>query len=161
MTTIKVARKGEVFDVLVDDQDIVVVSQYRWRIHPRGYVMGRKIGNHRDTVHMHRLVMTTMMGRVPIGDVDHINGCEWDNRRENLRECTHAQNCQNRHGAQSTSTTGIRGVGWDRSRGMFTADIKVNGQRIRLGRFKTASEAESVVKAARTRHMPFSSENVR
>lgn len=40
----------------------------------------------------HRIIWAMHHGRSPTGVIDHINGKPWDNRIENLREATHAQN---------------------------------------------------------------------
>lgn len=156
-TILQLKRTEEVVDVLVDVDDLLLLARYSWRVHPLGYIQGRLKGAHLKTAHMHRVVMRAVLGREPI-EVDHINGCKWDNRRTNLRECTHAENHQNRHHAQSTSTTGVRGVGWDSRRLQYVAEIKVAGRKKFLGRFRSLAEADAVVKAARARLMPFSAE---
>jgi hypothetical protein len=40
----------------------------------------------------HRIIWALHHGREPEGFIDHINGKPWDNRIENLREATPAQN---------------------------------------------------------------------
>ena len=43
-----------------------------------------------------KLIYETFMGPVPEGmEIDHINGDNRDNRLENLRVCTHKENCNN------------------------------------------------------------------
>lgn len=43
----------------------------------------------------HRIIWAMHHGREPDGVIDHINGKKWDNRIENLRDVTHAQNSWN------------------------------------------------------------------
>ena len=54
---------------------------------------------------MHRVVMDAPKGM----DVDHINGDRLDNRKENLRICTRAQNSQNKK-LRRDSQSGYKGV---------------------------------------------------
>ncbi len=71
--------------------------------------------------------------------VDHINGDTLDNRRSNLRVCTHKQNI-----SSSRSVTGnskFKGVTFDKSRGKWSAQIKVDYKRIYLGRFAVEQDA--------------------
>ena len=91
-------------------------------------------------------------------DVDHVNHVMLDCRRENMRVCTRGENLQNRRGAMCTSSSGIRGVWFDKSRGKWTAEIKVNYKKIFLGRFDSMDLAREVVEDARAANMPFSSE---
>jgi hypothetical protein len=57
----------------------------------------------------HRIIWTLHYGRQPTGLIDHINGKPWDNRIENLREATHAQNSWNVK-PKSANKTGYRNV---------------------------------------------------
>jgi hypothetical protein len=86
-------------------------------------------------------------------EVDHRNGDTLDNRRQNLRICTHADNHQNRNCVEGAVP--FRGVTFDRSRGKYTASATIAGKRHNLGRFDTADEAGSVAAAFRARHMAF------
>jgi hypothetical protein len=54
---------------------------------------------------MHREIMKTPKGM----HTDHINGDTLDNRKENLRVCTHRENCQNKK-LRSDSASGMKGV---------------------------------------------------
>lgn len=74
------------------------------------------------------------------GLIDHKNGDWLDNRRDNLRSATKAQNGQNRRLA-SNNSTGFKGVSLRRDRGTYLASIRSNGALRKLGTFATAEEA--------------------
>jgi hypothetical protein len=57
----------------------------------------------------HRIIWKMHHGREPSGVIDHVNGCPLDNRIENLREASHAQNSWNAKRAFPNST-GFRNV---------------------------------------------------
>jgi hypothetical protein len=89
---------------LVDDDDFELVSKYRWHINSGRYAIGRVGGPKK--IMMHRLIMNA-----PIEcDVDHINGNGFDNRRANLRFCTHAQNMDNCRKQKNGTTSNYIGV---------------------------------------------------
>jgi hypothetical protein len=98
----------------------------------------------------HRLIFALYHGRFPDPkkQIDHINGNRTDNRKENLRECTQAENLRNQ-GAKPWSSTGIKGVSNDghKARPWF-AQICTDGKRKWLGRFATADEAKAAYNAA-------------
>lgn len=79
-------------------------------------------------------------------DVDHICHNTACVNPDHLRLVTAKQNAENRSGPQVNNTTsGIRGVYWDKGRGKWHAHIGHDGQKIALGRFATLAEAEAVV----------------
>lgn len=135
---------------LVDDDDETSVLAYRWRLSPQGYAVrgGRARPMHRD-----------VCGLVP-GDgleVDHRNHDRLDNRRENLRVVTRAQNAQNRQRGYGTSS--LRGASFDRKRGRWLAAHTLNQKFHYLGHFDTESEAGAAAAAFRREYMPFSIES--
>ena len=95
----------------------------------------------------HRLVFLMHKGYLP-KTIDHINGNTSDNRIENLRAATTAQNQYNRK-LGSNNTSGFKGVSWDINRKTWKGYIYVEGKRIHLGNFNTPEEADEVVRKAR------------
>lgn len=98
----------------------------------------------------HRLAFEWAHGEIPEGmQVDH--RCFHRNcvRPNHLRLVTHAQNQQNRRGAQSNSTTGVRGVYWSKRHRKYEAQVGLNGKRYHVGLFDTLEEAKAAVIAKR------------
>ena len=121
---------------LVDDDDFALVSAYPWHITSSGYVAGKVIiDGAQKLVYLHRFLLNAPPGQV----VDHINGDRLDNRQDNLRLVTRAQNQWNRKVQRNRS--GYKGVSWHRRKRKFYARIQANGQRYNLGYFDTAEEA--------------------
>lgn len=87
----------------------------------------------------HRLVFFYHHGRWPQPQCDHIDGDRANNRIENLREVSVAQNAQNRRG--HNKSTGVKGVYRSTSGKPFYSQIKVNGRNKSLGSFNTVEEA--------------------
>jgi len=58
----------------------------------------------------HRLAWLYVYGELPSGVIDHINGDRGDNRIANLRDATHAINCQNVRKANKNNTSGLLGA---------------------------------------------------
>jgi hypothetical protein len=156
---------------------------------------------------MHRVIMGCVNGDGLI--VDHINRDKLDNRRENLRFVTQAQNAQNqdsrygtsghrgvsyrsrdkkwvvmhglggravyggsfdteeeaievarawraKHYTHSGDSSPHRNVSWDKARGKWKVQIRVNGKNTCVGRYDTQEEADRVAAEARRKHYPFS-----
>ena len=90
-------------------------------------------------------------------EVDHINHNGLDNRRNNLRLVTHAENQQNKKGPQiSNITGGVRGVSWDKNRGMWKAQVEINKKKVFCKRFISKNDAINAVKDARSKVMKYS-----
>ncbi len=88
---------------------------------------------------VHTLAWVLMEGEFPVNQIDHKNQIKDDNRWENLRPATNAQNQYN-IGARSSNKSGYKGV-TRKTKFRWTASIRVNGNRISLGAFDTAEEA--------------------
>ncbi|GIZ51736.1 HNH endonuclease signature motif containing protein [Noviherbaspirillum aridicola] len=95
----------------------------------------------------HRLIwmLTNRQHIPPDMDVDHINRNKRDNRPENLRLATTAQNRAN-IGKQRNNSTGYKGVFLDK--GKFRAKIKTNGTQRFLGSYGTAEAAAAAYDSA-------------
>ena len=71
---------------------------------------------------------------------DHINGDGLDNRKQNLRICTHAENLRNRRLGKN-NTSGYKGVSWHKLHKLWYAHISHNKKLMSLGYFKDKEEA--------------------
>lgn len=96
----------------------------------KGYRVVGLLGGHYKA---HRLAWLLQIGQWPDGQIDHKNRVKGDNRWENLREVTAAQNAQNvgPRGRRSQ----FCGSHWVASRGHWHTHITVAGKRIFLGTF--------------------------
>src|SRR5688500_491678 len=138
---------------LIDDDDFDWLSKLNWHAKVRhtkvsttvyaGTNIIRDPCNWRNGyrwVSMHRLILNE-----PDGEVDHINGDGLDNRRSNLRVCTHSENLRNR---RPYGRSKFLGVVFDDSGGSWRQPWRANiGQR-RLGRFTTEEAAARAYDAA-------------
>lgn len=118
--------------------------------HPRGYVLV-SVGARKYLAH--RLAWLYMTGEWPEVEIDHRNRVRSDNRWDNLREATTSQNRQN-IALETCSMSGLRGAVF--TRGRFRSVIKVNGNSVYLGRFKTAEEAHEAYLNAKREFHPYS-----
>jgi hypothetical protein len=121
--------------------------QWTGGINSHGYGMlkvdGRSRGAHRFSWELHN-------GPIPEGSlIDHICHNRSCVNPEHLRLATVKQNGENMKGAQSNSTTGVRGVTFDRSRGTFRAEVTHHRKRYDAGRHSTLAQAEAAVIAKR------------
>lgn len=135
-------KKGE--RILVDDEDFGNLNAFRWHVSNYGYARcneptGLAKPRYR-LVSLHRQLVGLAFGDVR--QVDHINGDRLDNRKANLRICTHAENGRNR-GAPRNNTSGFKGVHFHKQCRKWQAQIKIDGQKKHLGLFDSAEEAHA------------------
>lgn len=124
---------------IIDEEDWIKVKNYTWRrldANTTSYAITKING---DTVYMHRLI-----GRIPDNLVtDHINGNGLDNRKENLRACTQAQNLRSNGPYRESTCPEYRGVR-DTKRSLskpYQARIKKDGKQRHIGYFSDPREA--------------------
>ena len=133
-----IASRGE--EVLVSPEDYDWLSGYGWCV---AYIKGRPNNVFRgkvvDGVFEHRTMARDVLGDSPSKEhePDHVNRNPLDNRRENLRWCTRAQNARNRRGWGSVQ---FKGVSVNPKLGPC-ARIQVDGYRYHIGYFPTVEEA--------------------
>ena len=138
----------------IDAEDLMFLENRSWhllthkerlRTYLRGWDSSKK-----KKVLFHREIMKAEQGV----QVDHINGNSLDNRKSNLRVCSHAENIWNRS-AHSNNTSGYKGV--SKSDNKWKACIKKHGKFYYLGVFDTPQEAsEAYNSASKQLHEKFS-----
>ena len=99
---------------------------------------------------VHRLIWCMFYGYEP-SEIDHINRNRADNRIENLREVSRSENCYN-HPLRKDSTSGVRGVSWNKIKNKWRVYINVKKQRLELGHFNDFDLACLVAEEARDKH---------
>lgn len=82
----------------------------------------------------HRIAWLMAYGDWPAGNIDHINGDGLDNRVDNLRIASHAENGRNSK-LPANNTSGSVGVQWRADINKWIAQIKVDYKTIYLGSF--------------------------
>ena len=96
---------------------------------------------------LHRIAWLYVFGVWPSDCIDHKNRVRTDNRIENLREATRAQNRQNL-ALDARNKSGVRGVSFDAANKKWRASISVNGRAKNLGRYKLKEDAAKAYKKA-------------
>lgn len=149
---------------IVDDEDFERLNQHKWWANkgnekrPYWYALRQyrdpsKGPNHgkRVLVLMHREVINAPKEVF----VDHINGDRLDNRKQNLRLCTNAQNLQN----QKRYKPGYKGI-YRNKDGRWAVMIQANGVYHYLGRYKSErTAAKEYDKIAKLLHGEFANLN--
>ena len=129
------------FDCLIDIEDIEKIKEYYWnaRVDRRHLDLIPYIETHKNKkrLHLHRLIMNCPDDKI----VDHINGNNLDNRKQNLRICTQAINCQNKHNAKN--------IYYNKRDDLYYVVFKINGKRKSLCYTRNYQEAEYYAKLGR------------
>ena len=100
---------------------------------------------------LHRLAWLYVYGRMPEGDIDHINHNRADNRISNLRDVSRKDNLRNSAHVRSKSSN-LLGAGRRKSDGKWVAKIRVDGKRLWLGAYDTPEEASRAYIEAKKLH---------
>ena len=97
----------------------------------------------------HRLAWLYVTGAYPTGLIDHVDGNGLNNAWANLRECSHAENQQNRV-KQANNRSGYLGVSWAKYQSKWQAQITVRGDHRHLGFFADPQEAHKAYLRAKS-----------
>ena len=93
-------------------------------------------------IRAHRLAWFISYGRMPEGEIDHINQDKQDNRLINLRDVPKSINQRNGT-RKSNNTSGIPGVTWHKQSKKWCAQAGIDGKHHHLGLFERIEDAES------------------
>lgn len=121
---------------------------------PNGYV---RINFNGSLYYAHRLAWLFVHDRWPSNEIDHIDGDPSNNRIENLREATRAENCQNVK-ASAKSASQLLGAHYDSISERWLSQIAIDGRNIALGFFNSAEEAHTAYKTAKRKYHKFQPE---
>lgn len=124
---------------LVDDKDYEELNKHKWYF--ANYAI-RQVGG--KGVFMHKVIMPAPKGM----HTDHINRDKLDNRKQNLRVCTHAENNRNTTTMWKTNRSGYKGVTFNKKAGKYVAQIKEHGNYRFLGHYDVPEEASLAYKEA-------------
>jgi hypothetical protein len=135
---------------LVDDEDyaLVMSAAPTWWAHidtktgRRFYARRSRapLGQPPRPIFMHQIITGYSL-------TDHINGDGFDNRRANLREASHQQNCWNVT-LRGLNTSGYKGVDFHKGTGKWRARIRTAEGRLALGYYYSPITAAQVYDAA-------------
>jgi len=135
-----VTARGDRF--VIDLEDVAKVKGVSWRrLNQDGYACA----GHQN-LRLHRLLLDAPPGL----QVDHIDGDPTNNRRSNLRLCTHAENGKNQR-RPSTNSSGFKGVSWHKRDKRWYARIMINRKNKHLGCFDTPEDAKAAYDVAAER----------
>lgn len=149
------------YEAIVDERD-ADLANHKWYVltnkHSNVYAARETFPNgKRTTLLMHRVIMERSLGASleKAIEVDHENNNGLDNRRDNLRTATRAQNSHNSKKPRH-NTSGYKGVSLYKPNNKWRAYINLNRKRIYLGYFDTPLEAyKAYCKAAEQYHGEF------
>lgn len=129
---------------LVDADDFEKFGDVKWcAMRDRGgnfyavRAIGQKAGEKKIMLRLHREIMRAPSGTL----IDHINHNTLDNRKSNLRPCTHSQNAMNQRGANRDNRSGHRGICRNSTGKKWQVAVKHNGKSIHIGYFSNKQDA--------------------
>lgn len=131
----------------IDDEDWEKVKDFKWYAQKEksgfnkfyattGILKEKNERKYYSTMQMQRFLLNPQKGMI----CDHIDGNPLNNKRNNLRICTIAQNAHNIKW-NKRNKSGYKGVLWDKNRKKWMCQIVVKKIPLKMGRFKNIGEA--------------------
>lgn len=139
---------------VIDFEDFSRVRGFNWHAHrTKGLWYARRgvwnaLRKNNDSEYLHNRIFSPPAGQF----VDHKNNNGLDNRRENLRECSKAQNAQAVRRKSPGKSSKFRGVAWHKQRERWRASVEFGGRHIFLGLFDFEEDAAKAYDAAALKH---------
>lgn len=117
---------GKFFVIDLEDKDKIMAKN--WFISTHGYAFANNwINGVNKPIFAHRLIMGAN-GRHQ--SVDHINHDILDNRKSNLRLCSHAENLRNTKKRCGAKTSRFKGVSFSKQKNKWRARVTLNGKEV-------------------------------
>ena len=118
-----------------------------------------KIGLNKKTYQAHRLIWIMHHGQAP-SVIDHINGNPLDNRIENLRSATIAENVRNSRLSRNNKS-GAKGVFWCNTYRLWAGRVIMNRRSYHAGRYESREDCiKAVTKLRANLHGEFARQEV-
>lgn len=137
MPSIVIKSKDKEYICLFDKRDQKKISRFTWSLNSKGYAVASIKGK---TVLMHRFLLGIQ--NRPEVETDHKHHNKLDNRRSQIRICTHAENRRNSRKLKESAQSQFKGVYRDNNK--FHVQI-LEGQKVKnLGRFRSEKTAAKV-----------------
>ena len=123
-------NKGEEFYFDLDDYN--KIKDYSWSQLSDGYITAP------GGIRLHRIIMNVVDSDI---EVDHIDHNLANNRKNNLRVCSHQKNMMNKV-KYKNNTSGVSGVSWKKDLGKWCVRIQKNNKRIHIGYYDDLENAK-------------------
>lgn len=142
---------------IIDEADWPIVSQFKWHAtkarNSTGWYASACLSKALQEQHgfRHIKLHQLILGR-PGGIIDHRDGNGLNNRRENLRVATVADNARNSRKQVRATTSRFKGVSWSKKFSCWAVYLCVNSKNKFLGHFKDEEEAGRCYDIAATFH---------
>lgn len=133
---------GEGMWTILDQKDYCRLGHFKWYVigHRGKFYAARSVRAGKlkfKTLALHREIMNQPRKKI----VDHKNCDSLDNRRDNLRLATRAQNTYNRRKKKTKTSSRFIGVCFEKRTQRWAAYVMHKGKTYWLGRFKSEIEA--------------------
>jgi len=121
---------------IIDADDYERLARYKWYCHRSRNKFYAYRNKNRKAISMHREVLRAPKDLL----IDHVDGNSLNNRKNNLRLCTYAQNAHNRQ-PKSASRSKYKGLSWHRRNKKWEVSIIKSARKIFVGSFDNETEA--------------------
>ena len=121
---------------IIDKDDYKRIKDFTWIKDNYGYwYTSIRKNNKKYNLKVHRFIMNETNSKI---EIDHINHCKNDNRKSNLRRCTHNENSRN---VSKRENRDVIGVTWYKRDKKWESFITYKQKHIFLGRYENKDDA--------------------